>query len=104
VVGRNPGCRKEGCRESPVAFDALERCPFRRYSEGLHLLEEVLIRVWHGSSFAASFSEALEALADPRDIFATLLLVFVVLVPFFLAKGMIEILGKDETKRPLLKG
>ena len=66
-----------------------------------HLLEEVLIKVWHGNSFAASF---FEALADPRDVFATTLLVFVVLVPFFFAKGMIEILGKDEIKRLLLKG
>ena len=65
-----------------------------------HLLEEALLKVWHGSSFAASFSEAL---ADPRDIFATMLLMFLVLVPFFFAKGLIEILGKDEIKRMLLK-
>ena len=65
-----------------------------------HLLEEALVKVWHGNSFAAGFSEAL---ADPRDIFGTALLMFVVLVPFFLAKGLIEILGKDEIKRLLLK-
>jgi hypothetical protein len=65
-----------------------------------HLLEESVVKVWHGNSFAASFSEAV---ADPRDIFATTLLVFVVLVPFFFAKGLIEILGKDEIKRLLLK-
>jgi hypothetical protein len=65
-----------------------------------HLLEEALVKVWHGNSLAASASEAV---ADPRDIFATLLLVFVVLLPFFFAKGMIEILGKDEIKRLLLK-
>lgn len=62
------------------------------------LLEEALVKVWHGHSFAASFSEAV---ADPRDIFATMLLVFVVLIPFFFAKGLIEILGKDEIKRLL---
>jgi len=65
-----------------------------------HILEEVLVGVWHGNSFAASFSEAV---ADPRDIFTTMLLVFVVLVPFFFAKGLVEILGKDEIKRLLLK-
>lgn len=65
-----------------------------------HLLEEVLVKVWHGQSFAASFSEAV---ADPRDIFATMLLVFVALIPFFFAKGLIEILGKAEMKRLLLK-
>ena len=65
-----------------------------------HLLEEALVKVWHGQSFTASFSEIV---ADPRDIFATMLLVFVVLVPFFFAKGLIEILGMDEIKRLLLK-
>ena len=64
-----------------------------------HLLEEALVKVWHGHSFAASFSEGI---ADPRDILATMLLVFVVLIPFFFAKGLIEILGKDEIKRLLL--
>jgi len=65
-----------------------------------HLLEEALVRVWHGQSFAASFSKTV---ADPRDVFATMLLMFVVLIPFFFAKGLIEILGKDEIKRLLLK-
>ena len=65
-----------------------------------HLVEEALVKVWHGHSFAASF---FEAVADPRDMFATMLLMFVVLTPFFFAKGLIEILGKDEIKRLLLK-
>jgi hypothetical protein len=66
-----------------------------------HLLEEALVKLWHGQSFAASFSETV---ADARDVFATMLLMFVVLIPFFFAKGLIEILGKDEIKRLLLKG
>ena len=65
-----------------------------------HLLEEALVKVWHGHPFAASFSEAV---ADPKDIFATALLMFVVLIPFFFAKGLIEILGKDEIKRLLFR-
>jgi hypothetical protein len=64
-----------------------------------HLLEEALVKAWHGHSFAASFAEGF---SDPRDLFASTLLVFVVLIPFFFAKGLIEILGKDETKRLLL--
>jgi len=64
------------------------------------LLEEALVKIWHGLSFAASFSEVA---AEPRVIFATMLLAFVVLIPFFFAKGLIEILGKDEIKRLLLK-
>ena len=65
-----------------------------------HLLEEALVKVWHGQSFAASFSETV---ADPREIFAPMLLMFVVLIPFFFSKGLIEILGKDEIKRLLSK-
>ena len=65
-----------------------------------HLLEETLLKVWHGQSIADSFSATVAA---PRDIFATALLVFVVLIPFFFAKGLIEILGMDEIKRLLLR-
>ena len=65
-----------------------------------HILEEASVKVWHGQSFAASFSETV---ANPREIFAPMLLMFVVLIPFFFAKGLIEILGKDEIKRLLLK-
>ena len=65
-----------------------------------HLLEEALLKLWHGRSIAESFSETV---ADPRDIFATALLAFVVLIPFFFAKGLLEILGKDEMKRLLLR-
>ena len=65
-----------------------------------HTLEETLVKVWHGQRFAASLSEAL---ANPRDVFVTMLLLFVELIPFFFAKGLIQILGKDEIKRLLLR-
>jgi hypothetical protein len=65
-----------------------------------HLVEEASVKAWHGQSFATSFSETV---ADPRDVFATMLFMFVALIPFFFAKGLIEILGKDEIKRLLLK-
>jgi len=64
-----------------------------------HLLEEALLKLWHGQSIVDSFSETV---ADPRALFASALLVFVVLIPFFFAKGLIEILGRDEIKRLLL--
>jgi hypothetical protein len=38
-----------------------------------------------------------------QDIFASMLLIFVVLIPFFFAKGLIKILGKDEMKRLSLR-
>jgi len=65
-----------------------------------HLLEESLLKLWHGQSTAQSFSETVK---DPRDMIATALVVFVVLVPFFFAKGLIELLGKDEVKSLLLR-
>jgi hypothetical protein len=61
-----------------------------------HLIEETLVKVWHGGALGASFAEAV---SNPRDILATLLLMLVVLMPFFFAKGLIQILGKDEMKR-----
>jgi len=47
---------------------------------GCHLLEEIVLKLWRGQSIAESFSETV---VDPRDIFATALVVFVVLIPFF---------------------
>ena len=64
-----------------------------------HLLEETLLKLWHGQSVAESVSEIF---ADPRGILATALVVFVVLIPFFFAKGLVEILGEDEIKNLLL--
>jgi len=66
-----------------------------------HFLEETLLKLWHGETIAQSFSETVK---DPRDMIATALVVFVVLVPFFFAKGLIELLGVDEVKRLLLSG
>lgn len=65
-----------------------------------HLLEETLLNLWHGESIVGSLSETVAA---PRTIFALPLVMFVVLIPFFFAKGLIEILGEDEIKRLLLK-
>ena len=65
-----------------------------------HLLEETLLKFWHGQSIVESFSETVAA---PRGILALALVMFVVLIPFFFAKGLIEILGEDEIKRLLLK-
>jgi hypothetical protein len=66
-----------------------------------HLLEETLLKLWHGQSLLESFSETVAA---PRGIFALALVMFVVLIPFFFAKGLVEILGKDGIKRLLLQG
>lgn len=65
-----------------------------------HLLEETVLKLWHGQPIVESFSETL---AEPRGIFALALVMFVVLIPFFFAKGLIEILGEEEIKRLLLK-
>lgn len=37
-----------------------------------------------------------------QEIFATGLMMFVVLIPFFFTRGLIEMLGKDEVKKLLL--
>src|SRR5215471_11200698 len=43
------------------------------------------------------FSEKCE-----HEIFATWIMMFVVLIPFFFTRGVIEMLGKDEAKRLLV--
>jgi len=64
-----------------------------------HLVEEALVNAWHGQSFAASLSEGM---TKRGDIFASTLLIFVVLIPFFFAKGLVEVLGKDGTKKLMI--
>ena len=64
------------------------------------LLEEILLKWWHGQSIAESFSKTV---ADPREMLGLALIMFVLLTPFFFAKGLIEILGTDEIKRLLLR-
>ena len=65
-----------------------------------HFLEEALLKLWHGQPAAQSFSEIMK---DPRDRIAMAVVVFVVLIPFFLSKGLIELLGKHEARNLLFR-
>jgi hypothetical protein len=64
-----------------------------------HVLEEILVGLWHRHSISQSFAEATGK--SLRDILATGVLAFVTLIPFFFVKGLIHIIGKDEMKRLL---
>ena len=87
MVGRNPSFGIEGCPGKPYCIRCFGTLPlFTVILMACHLLEEALVKVWHGQSFASSFSETV---ADPRAVFATMLLMFVVLIPFFFANGLI---------------
>lgn len=61
-----------------------------------HILEEVLIQLWHGYSLTQSFSET-----SLREIFVLTIISFVVLIPFFATKGLVERMGKDEARKLL---
>jgi hypothetical protein len=64
-----------------------------------HLLEEALVRLWHGQSLIQSLPE--NNWTDMLDVFATTILMFVVLIPFFATKGLFQRLGKEEIRRLL---
>jgi len=63
-----------------------------------HEAEEYAIRWWHARSTGIA-----EANPDTiNQIVALLILIFVVLIPFFLARGLVELLGTAEMRRLLL--
>ena len=65
-----------------------------------HIVEEVLVRMWHGKSFVESLPEVGGAALN--DIFSLGIIMFVVLIPFFTARELIRVLGKDTLKALLL--
>jgi len=66
-----------------------------------HVVEEGLLRWWHGEVTGRSFSQVTGI--RPAEAAGLALLMFVVLIPFFFTKGLLQILGKDEVKRLLLR-
>lgn len=66
-----------------------------------HVIEDVIVSWYHTGSLAQSLPAH-----DPGSLgvlLSTGLLMFVVLIPFFLAKGLIHILGKDRLRDLLLR-
>jgi len=63
-----------------------------------HGAEEYAIRWWHARSTGIREANP-ETL---REFVSMLILIFVVLIPFFLAKGLVEILGPAEVRKLLL--
>jgi hypothetical protein len=59
-----------------------------------HIVEEVLVRMWHGNSIGQSLPEF--SGATLREMFSTGIIMFVVLIPFFATKEIIRVIGKDE--------
>jgi hypothetical protein len=65
-----------------------------------HIVEELLVRMWHGKSIGQSLPEI--SGATLREIFSLGIIMFVVLIPFFATKEIIRVLGKDEFKALIL--
>ena len=65
-----------------------------------HIIEELLIGLWHGRSAVQSLPW--NNGTTMHEIFATGIMMFVVLIPFFFTRGLSEMLGKDEVKKLLL--
>ena len=57
-----------------------------------HFLEEWLVSAWHGKSIAQSFSEATSGTLN--EIFLQVIIMFVVLIPFFATRELSQLLGE----------
>ena len=68
---------------------------------GCHLAEQASSRMWRARSFAAGFPPlSVKAAADGLTL---MLIIFIVLIPFFTAREFCRILGKDVLKAALLR-
>ncbi|HEY2118632.1 MAG TPA: hypothetical protein VGH37_05560 [Candidatus Acidoferrum sp.] len=65
-----------------------------------HILEEVLVRMWHTRSMAQDFSNVNRA--NLNEIFSLAIIMFVVLIPFFAAREFSRVLGKGALKSLML--
>lgn len=83
----------------PLAFSAILNAGiFAVILTVCHEAEEYIIRWWHSRS--TGIPEA-----NPEttiQVVSLLILIFVVLIPFFLARGLLEILGAAEMRRLML--
>jgi len=62
---------------------------------GCHMLEEWLVKIWHGRSAAGS-----PTLSDTLSLGV---IVFVALIPFFTAREFVRVVGRDEVRSLLLQ-
>jgi hypothetical protein len=65
-----------------------------------HIVEEVLVQMWHGKPITHSLSEI--SGATLKEICSLGVIMFVVLIPFFATKEMIRVSGKDKFKSLML--
>jgi hypothetical protein len=66
-----------------------------------HTVEDVMVRWLHGKLNTASFSGVVGV--RPGEMAATWVMMFVVLIPFFFTRGLVRVLGKNETKALLFR-
>jgi hypothetical protein len=82
-------------KNQPLAYSVLYRSAvFSLILMVCHILEEALVRVWHGMTLAQSVSE----INGPtlKEIFSLGLIIFVVLIPFFATRELNQVLGEGE--------
>jgi hypothetical protein len=86
----------ERLEDHPLLYSILfKSAVFAAILMACHILEEWLVRIWHGGS-AAGLPTLNETL--PLGVVA-----FVALIPFFTAKELVRVVGKDELKSLLLR-
>jgi hypothetical protein len=82
----------------PIVFKSAVFCVLLM---SFHVVEEVLVGIWHGKTIAESFSEI--GGGSWRGMFVVAVILFVGLVPFFSYRELARVLGKDELHSLILK-
>lgn len=83
----------EGFKTKPLVYSVLFRSAvFTLILMVCHIVEEALVRVWHGMSVAQSVSE----INGPtlKEVGSLGIIMFVVLIPFFATRELRQVLGE----------
>jgi hypothetical protein len=87
----------ERLEHKPLVYSILfKSAVFAAILLACHVLEDWLVRMWHGRSRA-------EGGMSLDEILSLVVIVFVALVPFFTAREYVRVVGKEETKAVFLR-
>jgi hypothetical protein len=89
-------------KDKPLIYPILHKCfVFTIVLICFHIIESVLVGVWHGSTFAASFPPILGG--SLKGILSVGIMCFVVLIPFFAFREIGRVVGRRELSALILK-
>jgi len=82
-------------RDKPLIYTILYKCfVFALFIIGFHILERVIVGVWHGRTIAQSFPNV--GGGSVTGILSLVVTVFVALIPFFAFREISRVIGRRE--------